>query len=63
MTYTVTLTPTTSGEVIISVPENVATDGVGNPNTASTTYTVMVNLDALTVGYFGAQMVKQTADL
>ena len=49
MTYTVTLTPTTSGEVIISVPENVATDGVGNPNTASTTYTVMVNLDALTV--------------
>ena len=49
MTYTATVTPTTSGEVIISIPENVATDGVGNSNTASTTHHVSVDLDALTV--------------
>ena len=50
MTYTATLTPATSGEVIISIPENVATDEVGNSNTASDTYIVTVNLNALTAG-------------
>ena len=50
MTYTATVTPTTSGEVFISVPENVATDEVGNSNTASDTYIVTVNLNALTAG-------------
>ena len=42
--YTATVTPTASGDVSISVPTDVATDDAGNPNTASTTHTVTVDL-------------------
>ncbi|MDE0297266.1 MAG: Ig-like domain-containing protein [Candidatus Poribacteria bacterium] len=40
MTYTATITPSTSGKVTLSVPANVATDAASNANTASTTQTV-----------------------
>ena len=44
-TYTVRITPTTSGEVTLSVPANVATDAANNNNTASNTKTVIVDVD------------------
>ena len=44
ITYTATITPTTSGDVSISVPASVATDVAGNNNTVSTTHTVAVDL-------------------
>ena len=44
-TYTVRITPTTSGEVTLSVPANVATDAANNNNTASNTKTVKVDVD------------------
>ena len=44
-TYTATITPTTSGTVMIGVAANVATDGTNNPNTAATSKTVTVNVD------------------
>ena len=47
--YTATITPTTSGEVILDVAANVATDAVGNPNTAATSQTVTIDVDAPTV--------------
>ena len=34
-TYTAKITPTNSGEVVLSVPADVATDAAGNPNTAA----------------------------
>ena len=43
--YTVTITPTTSGEVTLNVPAGVATDTAGNPNTASTPQTITVDMD------------------
>ena len=43
--YTATITPTTSGEVILDVAANVATDGANNPNTAATSQTVNVDVD------------------
>ena len=39
ITYTATMTPTASGTVEIKVPEGVATDAVGNPNTSGYTQT------------------------
>ena len=48
-TYTATVTPTTSGDVSISVAEDVATDNAGNPNTASDTHTVNCDLIPPTV--------------
>ena len=44
-TYTATITPATSGEVMLSVPANVAIDGANNNNTASDTKTVIVDVD------------------
>ena len=44
-TYTVRITPTTSGEVTLSVPANVAIDAASNNNTASNTQTVSVDMD------------------
>ena len=47
--HTVSITPTTSGQLTISVPAGVATDTTGNPNTASTPQTVTVDVDKPTV--------------
>ena len=47
--YHVTITPTTTGEVVISVPEDAAQDAIGNSNTASDTYTVTVDMGIPTV--------------
>ena len=47
--HTVSITPTTSGQLTISVPAGVATDTAGNPNTASTPQTVTVDVDKPTV--------------
>ncbi len=43
-TYTATLTPTTGGEVTLSVAANVATDAASNNNTAAETQTVTVDM-------------------
>ena len=43
-TYEATITPTTNGTVIITIPADVATDGSGNGNTVSDTHTITVNL-------------------
>ena len=43
--YTATITPTTSGELTLSVPAGLATDAAGNPNTAATAKTVTVDMD------------------
>ena len=48
-TFTATITPTTSGTVILSIAAGVATDTVSNPNTASATQTVNVDVDAPSV--------------
>ena len=47
--YTATITPTTSGEVTLRIPADVATDAAGNPNTAATSQTVTVDVDNPTV--------------
>ena len=44
--YTATITPTASGTVTISVAANVATDTASNKNTAATSQTVSVDVDA-----------------
>ena len=43
ITYRVEITPTTSGNVVINVPAAVATDALGNENTAATQETVTVD--------------------
>ena len=59
MTYTATVTPTTSGEVIISIPENVATDECGKLKYRFRLHIIVtVDLNALTVGYYVARLVK-----
>ena len=47
--YTATITPTASGTVTIDVAANVATDAANNQNTAATSQTVSVDVDAPTV--------------
>ena len=47
--YTATITPTASGTVTIGVAANVATDAANNQNTAATSKTVSVDVDAPTV--------------
>ena len=47
--YTATITPTASGTVTVGVAANVATDGASNQNTAATSKTVSVDVDAPTV--------------
>ena len=49
ITYTATITPTTSGTVTFSVPSGVATDAASNDNTASDSQTVTVTVEAETV--------------
>ena len=44
MTYTATITPITSGTLILSVNENVAADATNNPNTAATEQMLTVQL-------------------
>ena len=44
--FTATITPTTSGEVTLNIAADVATDAAGNPNTATTTQTISVDVDA-----------------
>ena len=48
-TYTATITPTTSGEVILNVAAGVATDSASNLNTAATQKTVAVDMTRPTV--------------
>ena len=47
--YTATITPTSSGTVILSITANVATDAAKNPNTAGTSQTVNIDIDAPSV--------------
>ena len=47
-TYVATITPTSSGNLEISIPKNVAVDMANNQNTASETETVVVDMDAPT---------------
>ncbi len=47
--YTATITPTASGTVTIGVAANVATDAANNQNTAATSKTVTIDVDAPTV--------------
>ena len=47
--YTATITPTVSGTVTIGVAANVATDAANNSNTAATSKTVTVDVNAPTV--------------
>ena len=49
ITYTATITPTASGEVIINVPAGIAADANRNPNTAAVPQTVHVDVDRPTV--------------
>ena len=49
ITYTATITPTSSGEVIINVPAGIAADSSRNPNTVATPQTVSVDIDAPSV--------------
>ena len=43
--YTATLTPTGAGAITLQVPENVATDAEGNPNTVSPPHSVEVDTE------------------
>ena len=52
-TYTTRITPTSSGEVVLGVPADVGTDAAGNPNTASQTQTVTIDMDAPSVSVSG----------
>ena len=47
--YTATITPTASGTVTVGVAANIATDAANNQNTAATSQTVTVDVDAPTV--------------
>ena len=47
--YTATITPTTSGTVILNIAASVATDGAGNNNTAAAQQTVTADLTDPTV--------------
>ena len=55
--YTATITPTTSGEVILNIAADVATDIANNPNTAAIEQSVSVDVDSpsvtLTLSAFG----------
>ena len=47
--FTATITPTTSGTVMLDIAADVATDAASNGNTAATTQTVTVDVDVPTV--------------
>ena len=65
-TYTVAITPTISdgdtGTVTIQVPADVAQDGAGNDNTASTTKSVTVDRERPTVSSITAPSTPQNGD-
>ncbi len=50
--FTATITPTTSGTVILDIAAEVATDAANNNNTASETQTVTIDVDAPGVSIF-----------
>ena len=43
-TYTAMITPTTSGQVVLNIAAGVATDAANNPNTASETQTITIEI-------------------
>ena len=47
-TYTATITPTSSGDVVLNIAADAATDAANNPNTAATAKTVTVSVDVNT---------------
>ena len=51
--YTATITPETSGTVTVDVSADIATDAVGNGNTAASQYSVQADIDAPTVTIAG----------
>ena len=57
--YIAEITPTGSGNLTIEVPENVAEDTATNGNTASTTYTVSIDVDRPTVTLSNVPTVPQ----
>ncbi len=60
-TYTATITPTTSGDVVVSVIADVATDAAGNNNTASDSETVTVDMMPPEVSISVPEGVQNTA--
>ena len=62
--FTATITPTTSGTVILNVAANVATDAANNGNTAATTQTVEVTIDTVSIPNTAlANLVRTTLSL
>ncbi len=59
--YTATITPTTSGTVVLNIAASVATDAANNPNTIATAQTVTVDLDAPAVSIGGPGNVQNGA--
>ena len=59
--FTATLTPTTSGDVVVSVIADVATDAAGNNNTASDSQTVTVDMTPPEVSISVPEGVQNTA--
>ena len=57
--YTAEIIPTRSGNLTIQVPANVVQDAVTNPNTASTSHTVSIDLVRPTVTITGAPTTPQ----
>ena len=57
--YTAEITPTGSGNLTIQVPANVVQDAVTNPNTASTSHTISIDLVRPTVTITGAPTTPQ----
>ena len=59
--YEATITPTTSGTVVVSIPADVCTDTAGNNNIASETHTVTINL--VGVGNAPSAVLSRITDL
>ena len=59
--FTATITPTTSGDVVVSVIADLAKDAAGNNNTASDSETVTVDMDAPSVSISVPAGVQNTA--
>ncbi len=58
MIYKATITPLSTGEVVMSVPANAVVDAVGNGNRASTRYWVIAQLGPLTSAISGPTGVQ-----
>ena len=59
--YTATVTPSTSGDLEISVPANVVVDDADNGNNASSTHTVPVTVTGPTVAITGVPTTPQNS--